>query len=67
MSSSLATELAVLFVCSVLTTRCPVIEALTAISAVSESRISPIMIMSGSCLNIERSADANVRLAFVLT
>ena len=31
-------------------TRCPVKEARIAKSAVSESRISPIIIMSGSCL-----------------
>ena len=35
-------------VCKELKTRCPVKAALTAISSVSESRISPIIIISGS-------------------
>ena len=41
-----------LFVWTVEKTKCPVIEARTAIWAVSESRISPIRIMFGSCLKI---------------
>ena len=41
--------------------------ACTAISAVSSSRISPIMIISGSCRKIERSADANVISALAFT
>ena len=61
------TEEAVLLVCSVLTTRCPVIEAFTAISAVSESRISPIIMISGSCRRMERSALTNVRSALLFT
>jgi type IV pilus assembly protein PilB len=40
-------------VCKVDKTKCPVIEALTAILAVSVSRISPIIIILGSCLNID--------------
>ena len=59
--------LAELFVCKVLTTRCPVIDALTAISAVSWSRISPIMMISGSCRKIERRALLNVSPAFSFT
>ena len=39
----------------------------TAIWAVSRSRISPIITMSGSHRRIERSPAANVRPAFVLT
>ena len=41
-----------LFVCIVDSTKCPVIEALTAIWAVSESLISPIIMILGSCLKI---------------
>ena len=47
-----------LFVCSVDSTRCPVIDARIAIFAVSLSRISPIRMMLGSCLRIERSTVA---------
>jgi hypothetical protein len=36
------------FVCKVLNTKCPVNEAFTAISAVSISRISPIITMFGA-------------------
>ena len=54
------------FVCIVLITKWPVIAALTAISAVSVSLISPIIIMSGSCLNMERSPAAKVKPAFAL-
>ena len=50
------------FVCSVLSTKCPVSAACTAICAVATSRISPIMMMSGSCRRIERSADAERQL-----
>ena len=39
------------FECRVEKTKCPVNEALTAISAVSLSLISPIIKISGSCLN----------------
>ncbi len=49
-------------VCTVDSTRWPVSADCTAISAVSRSRISPIMITSGSCRTIERSALAKVRL-----
>ena len=42
-----------LFVWIVDKTKCPVIEARTAILAVSESRISPINIIFGSCLRID--------------
>ena len=41
-------ELGASFVCSVESTRCPVSDACTAICAVSRSRISPTMMMSGS-------------------
>ena len=37
------------FVCNVESTKCPVSAACTAISAVGRSRISPTMMMSGSC------------------
>ena len=40
-------------VCNVDRTKWPVIEALTAILAVSVSRISPIITISGSCLKID--------------
>ena len=49
------------FVCSVERTRWPVSAASTAIVAVSESRISPTMITSGSARIIERRPVANVR------
>jgi len=55
------------FVCSVESTRWPVSAALTAISAVSKSRISPTMMMSGSCRRKARSALANERPAFRCT
>ena len=42
------TVLGASFVCSVESTRWPVSAALTAISAVSKSRISPTRMMSGS-------------------
>ena len=45
-------------VCSVESTRWPVSAALTAISAVSKSRISPTRMMFGSCRRKERSAAA---------
>ena len=47
--------------------RCPVKAALTAISAVSKSRISPTKIMSGSCLTIDRRPLAKVKLVWVFT
>ena len=45
-------ELGASFVCSVENTRWPVSAAWTAFSAVSRSRISPTMMMSGSCRRI---------------
>ena len=48
-------------------TRWPVRAASTAIMAVSRSRISPISTMSGSARRIERSAEAKVSPALVLT
>ena len=41
--------------------RCPVSDDRTAISAVAPSRISPSMMMSGSCRRKVRSAAVNVR------
>ena len=61
MSASRVTALAASFVCSVASTRCPVSDACTAICAVSRSRISPIITMSGSWRRIARRARANVR------
>ena len=55
------------FVWRVDITRCPVIAALTAISAVSSSLISPTIIMSGSCLSIDLSPVENNKPAFVFT
>ena len=49
-----------MFVWIVDKTKCPVIDALTAILAVSVSRISPTIIILGSWRKIERSAVANV-------
>src|SRR5262245_63885491 len=48
-------------VCSVDSTRCPVSAALTAISAVSKSRISPTRMMLGSCRRNDRRAAAKFR------
>ena len=55
------------FVWSVESTRCPVRDAWTPMWAVSKSRISPIMTMSGSCRRMERSAEAKVTPAFSFT
>ncbi len=55
------------FVCRVDSTMWPVRAALTAISAVSKSRISPIMIVSGSCRRKERRAAAKVSPMLSLT
>ena len=58
-------------VCKVENTMCPVIAACTASSAVSLSRISPIIIMFGSCLskarepNIKSQTDFGVNLHLV--
>ena len=57
---SLITTLGASFVCMVLNTRWPVREAFTAFSRVSRSLTSPIIIISGSCLNTARSPDAKV-------
>ena len=51
-------------VCRVESTMWPVCAALIAISAVSRSRISPTMMMSGSWRRNARSAAANVSPAF---
>lgn len=48
-------------VCRVESTRCPVSAAWIAISAVSRSRISPTMMMSGSCRSRARTPLAKVR------
>ena len=48
-------------VCSVDSTRWPVSAALTAIDAVSPSRISPTRMMFGSCRRNDRRTLANVR------
>ncbi len=50
-------------VCSVENTRCPVSAALSAVSSVSMSRISPIRITSGSCRSTWRSAAPKVRVS----
>ena len=54
-------------VCSVESTRWPVSAALTAISAVSKSRISPTRMMFGSWRRNERSAAAKFRPMFSRT
>lgn len=59
-SASRVTEEAASFVWSVERTRCPVRAAWTAISAVSGSRISPTIRMSGSCRRTLRIAAAKV-------
>ena len=47
--------------CIVESTKWPVIDALTAILAVSESLISPIIMILGSCLKILLNTLSNVR------
>src|SRR3989338_8414511 len=54
-------------VCRVESMRCPVRAELMAMSAVSLSRISPTMIMSGFCLIKERKPFAKVIFALGLT
>src|SRR4030042_1891396 len=49
-----------LIVCSVLKTRCPVSAAVIVKLVVSRSRISPTMMMSGSCRRACRSPAAKV-------
>jgi hypothetical protein len=61
------TEVEASFVWSVEKTRWPVSAACTAFCAVSSSRISPTMMMSGSWRRIVRSAEANVIPIFVCT
>ncbi len=58
MSARRVTALLASLVCNVASTRWPVSDACTAICAVSRSRISPIMITSGSCRRIARNARA---------
>ena len=53
-------ELGASFVCNVDRRRCPVNAASMLICAVSRSRISPTMMMSGSARIIDRSPVANV-------
>ena len=67
MSSSRFTVDGASLVCTVDSTRWPVNADCTAICAVSRSRISPIMMMSGSWRTMERSALAKVRLICGLT
>ena len=54
-------------VCRVLSTRCPVSAAWTAMLAVSLSRISPTMMTSGSCRRMERRPLAKVMPALRLS
>ena len=56
-----------LLACTVVKTRWPVSAAWMAICAVSASRISPTMILSGSWRRIERRPRAKVRPFFSLT
>ena len=59
-SISLVIELGASLVWRVLKTRCPVNEALIAISPVSPSLISPTITISGLCRKIERRAPEKV-------
>ncbi|MNT26758.1 hypothetical protein D3C72_1623520 [compost metagenome] len=56
-----------LFACTVVSTKWPVRADCTAISAVSRSRISPTMILSGSWRRMERKPLAKVSPFFSLT
>ena len=67
MFSSRVSVVGASLVCSVDSTRWPVCAALIAMSAVSRSRISPTITMSGSWRRNARSAIANVRPAFSFT
>src|SRR5574341_1212566 len=58
---SLVMVLGASLVCRVERTRCPVSADLMAISAVSKSRISPTMMMSGSCLRKLLRDEAKLR------
>ncbi len=66
-SSSRKSEVTASLEWTVEKTMCPVLAAWQAMEAVSWSRISPIMITSGSWRRIERSMAANVWPALVLT
>ena len=67
MSIILVIEATELFVWSVVSTMCPVSDALNATSAVSKSRISPTRITSGSCRIVARRIDAKVVPVFSCT
>ena len=54
-------------VCKVERSKWPVKAALTAIAAVSSSRISPTIIIFGSCLKIDLRPLAKVKLVLELT
>src|SRR5882724_4786764 len=56
-----------LFACTVVNTKCPVSADWMAICAVSESRISPTMILSGSWRRMDLKPRAKVRPFFSLT
>ena len=60
MSTRRVTAATASLVCRVVSTRCPVREALSASSAVSWSRTSPTRTMSGSCRSTERRPRAKV-------
>ena len=60
-SISLLIDDIALLVCIVLITKCPVEAALIAILAVSTSLISPIIIISGSCLSMDLRPTSNVK------
>ena len=55
------------FACTVVSTRCPVSAACTAMEAVSGSRTSPTMIVSGSWRRMERRPRAKVSPFFSFT
>src|SRR5690606_27402901 len=64
MSINLDTVAHAELVCMVDKTKCPVKAALTAMLAVATSRISPTIIMSGSCLKNVLKVDAKFNLIF---
>ena len=67
MSINRGTAPAALLVCRVERTKWPVKEALIAKESVSLSRISPTIIMSGSCLTSARKPVAKEKPIFGLT
>ncbi|BCQ63089.1 hypothetical protein PBOI14_48390 [Pseudomonas sp. Boi14] len=67
MSTRRVTAPMALLVCRVESTRCPVREACTAISAVSRSRISPTITTSGSWRRMARKPRAKVMSTLALT